>query len=190
MKWKDFSNVMPDGTHAFLSPSAYHWTNYSDEKLIAVYKKHLATLQGTVLHDYARRCIELKQKLPKAKKTLNMYVNDAISIGMRPEQKLYYSANCFGQADAISFKRNYLRIHDLKTGETKASMRQLEVYAALFCLIYGEQPTDMEGIELRIYQHNDILVGEPEPKDILSIMDTIVRFDKLIEEYNENELER
>jgi hypothetical protein len=50
---------------------------------------------------------------------------------MTPEQILFYSENCFGTADAISFRYNKLRISDLKTGVIKGSVHQLEVYAAL-----------------------------------------------------------
>lgn len=186
MQWNNHSKDVPAGAHAFLSPSKYHWTNYTDEKLASVYRKHLATVQGTKLHAFACQCILLRQKLPKSNKTLNMYVNDAIGFGMTPEQVLYFSSNCFGTADAISFKKNFLRIHDLKTGEAKASLHQLEVYAALFCLEYKVKPGELEGVELRIYQNDDILFGHPQADNILPIMDTIIRFDKLIESCKED----
>lgn len=109
-----------------------------------------------------------------------MYINDAIGYRMRPEQVLYYSDNCFGTADAISFKKNLLRIHDLKTGVSPTSMKQLEVYAALFCLEYKLHPNDIR-IELRIYQLDKVLVHEPPSEDIMYIMDKIVNFDKRIE---------
>lgn len=187
MQWNNHSKDVPEGAHAFLSPSKYHWTNYSDEKLEMVYKTHLATQQGTLLHAFACQCIQLRQKLPRSEKTLNMYVNDAIGYGMTPEQVLYYSPNCFGTADAISYKQNFLRIHDLKTGAIKASLHQLEVYAALFCLEYGIKPETMNGVELRIYQNNDIFAGCPEADTIKSIMKTIVHFDELIEKCKEDE---
>lgn len=120
------------------------------------------------------------QKLPKSQKTLNMYVNDAIGFKMKPEQVLYYSDNCFGTADAIVFRNNLLRIHDLKTGVTRAHMEQLEIYAALFCLEYNKKPSDID-MELRIYQNNEILVHNPTVEDILPIMDKIITFDKLID---------
>lgn len=187
MQWNDHSKDVPEGSHAFLSPSKYHWVNYTDDKLSSTYKKHLAIQRGTLLHSFACQCIALRQKLPKSNKTLNMYVNDAIGFGMMPEQILYFSENCFGTADAISFKKRYLRIHDLKTGEIKASLHQLEVYAALFCLEYNEKPEELNGIELRIYQNDDILIGQPEASDINPIMDKIIRFDKLIEECKEED---
>ena len=98
---------------------------------------------------------------------------------MTPEQKLYYSDLCFGTADAICFKDNLLRIHDLKTGETPANMHQLEIYAALFCLEYKMKPGDIK-MELRIYQLDEVIIYEPTAEDILPIMDKIVSFDKLL----------
>lgn len=169
-----------EGKHAFLGASKYHWINYDEEKLAMSYARHLATQRGTVLHDFAAQCITLGQKLPKSQKTLNMYVNDAIGFKMTPEQPLYYSANCFGTADAIAFRKNFLRIHDLKTGEIPAHMEQLMVYVALFCLEYDVKPADLDGCELRIYQNNDIVVHEPAVDDIVLIMDKIVTFDKVI----------
>ena len=117
-----------------------------------------------------------------------MYVNDAIRLNMRPEQKLYYSDNAFGTADAISFDEDhgYLRIHDLKTGITPVTdkqgrLPQLEVYAAYFLLEYDFDLRDTE-IELRVYQNDDIIVEHPFVEDIAPIMDRIVYFDKLIEQ--------
>lgn len=182
MNWNNHSNL--EGCHAFLGASRYSWLNYDVDKLITVYKNHLATLRGTELHDFACRCIKLKQKLPKTKKTLNMYVNDAIGFGMQPEQVLYYSPNCFGTADAILFKNDILRIHDLKTGVTPASLHQLEIYAALFFLEYDIRPGDVN-MELRIYQNDDILIGNPSVIDILPIMDKVKAFDKVINEIRE-----
>lgn len=109
------------------------------------------------------------------------YVNDAIGYKMTTEQILYFSDNCFGTADAISMRNNMLRIHDLKTGVTPASMDQLEIYAALFFLEYGEyKPRDIK-IECRIYQSDEVLVHEPELNSIQNLMKTIVKFDKRIE---------
>jgi len=99
---------------------------------------------------------------------------------MACEQPLRYSDNAFGTADAISFVKNLLRIHDLKTGITPASFKQLEVYAALFCLEYGYSPHDIQ-IELRIYQKNEVLTHIPEADEIERIMDRIVDFDMRIE---------
>jgi len=170
-----------EGKHAFLSASKYHWIRYDDDKLDASYLKHRATVKGTELHAFAQYAIQLGIKLPKTNKTLNMYINDAIGFKMEVEKVLYYSDNCFGTPDAISFRKNFLRIHDLKTGQSPASMDQLKVYAALFCLEYGFKPTDIE-MELRIYQADRALIDLPTPDEIYTIMDTIIRFDRRIDE--------
>lgn len=171
------------GTHAFLSASRYHWINYSDEKLIETYTNQLARERGERLHALAKECIELGITLPRTKKTLNMFVNDAIGYHMVPEQPLYFSSNCYGTADTISFRRNFLRIHDLKTGVSPTYMQQLLVYAALFCLEYSKDPGAID-IELRIYQSDEIWAEHPNPEDIQFIMDRIISFDKQIEEIN------
>jgi len=175
-----------EGQHAFLGASKYHWINYSEDKVAASYKAFLATQRGTELHDFACRCIRLGQKLPKSQKTLNMYVNDAIGYRMTPEQLLWYSDNCFGTADAIAFRKNLLRVHDLKTGEINAHVEQLWVYDALFCLEYHKKPEEIE-IENRIYQHDDVLVDFPDPKVIAGIMDKIIKFDTVIDKVKEQE---
>ncbi len=178
MNFNEHSDIQ--GEHAFLSASKYHWVNYDGDKLDQSYLKHLATQRGTELHEFACRCIQLGQKLPKSSITLNSYVNDAIGYRMKPEQLLFYSYNSFGTADAISFRNNLLRIHDLKTGVSLVSMVQLEVYVSLFCLEYDVKPDKID-IELRLYQSNEIVVHVPDPKDISSIMKKIVSFDKRIE---------
>ena len=165
--------------HAFLGASKYHWINYDDDKLVESYSRFQAVQQGTRLHNFAAECISLGQKLPRSQKTLNMYVNDAIGFKMTPEQVLYYSDNCFGTADAISFRNGFLRIHDLKTGVTPAHMEQLMIYAALFCLEYRLKPSDIE-MELRIYQSDEVICFNPTVEDIAPIMDKIVTFDQLL----------
>ena len=175
-----------EGSHAFLGASKYHWINYDENKVAESYSKFLATQRGTILHDFAAQCIRLGQKLPKSRKTLNMYVNDAIGYKMTPEQILYYSDNCFGTADTICFRNNLLRIHDLKTGVIPAHMEQLEIYAALFCLEYKIKPGDID-MELRIYQSDEILYHKPTVEDIAPIMDKIISFDKVINHIKEQE---
>jgi hypothetical protein len=169
------------GLHAFLGASKYHWINYSEEKLDRVYKASMAAQRGTELHAFAAEAIRLGIKLPgRGTKALNMYVNDAIGYRMTPEQVLYYSDNCFGTADTISFRAKQLRIHDYKSGVTPASHNQLDVYAALFCLEYRYRPFEIE-IETRIYQFDDgpsIEIGDPDK--IAHIMDRIITFDKRI----------
>ena len=170
-----------EGQHAFLGASNYHWVNYDEDRVIERYSKALAAKRGTELHEFAAQCIRLGQKLPDIPKTLNMYVNDAIGFKMTPEQILYYSYNCFGTADAISFRNGLLRIHDLKTGHIAAHFEQLEIYAALFCLEYGKDPHELSGIELRIYQSDNITAYNPDPDDIQAIMAKIKLFDRQIE---------
>lgn len=178
MRFNEHFNLR--GVHAFLSASKYHWTNYSDEKLVRTFTNFQAVQRGTELHDLAAKLIELKVKLPAIENALNLFVNDAIGFRMYPEQPLFYSPNAFGTADAISFRNNELRIHDLKTGTTKVYMRQLEVYASLFCLEYDVEPDTID-IELRVYQGDSIIVHHPEATSIFEIMNTIVSFDKIIE---------
>ena len=175
-----------EGQHAFLGASKYHWINYDESKVAESYSKFLATQKGTELHDFAAKCISLGQKLPKSQKTLNMYVNDAIGFKMVPEQPLFYSENCFGTTDAITFRNRMLRIHDLKTGVIPAHMEQLEIYAALFCLEYKIKPADIE-MELRIYKNNQILYENPTAETIVPIMDKIITFDKVINKIKEQE---
>lgn len=168
------------GKHAFLSPSNYHWINYDEQKLTAKWHLSAAAAYGTALHEYAHQAIRLKIKQPKSNKTIYAYINDAIGYKMVSEQPLYYSDNCFGTADTISFYKNKLRIHDLKTGRGKTSEHQLEVYAALFCLEYGISPFTID-IELRIYQNDNVYIFNPMPEIILNIMDTVIEFDQYIE---------
>ena len=169
-----------EGKHAFLGASKYHWINYDEDKVAEFYNRYLATQRGTVLHDFAARCITLGQKLPRSQKTLNKYVNDAIGYGMTPEQVLYFSENCFGTADTISFRDGLLRIHDLKTGVIPAHMEQLEIYAALFCLEYDIKPSGID-MELRLYQNDDVIISNPTDIDIYPIMEKIRVFDKIIQ---------
>lgn len=166
--------------HSFLSPSNYHWLNYTPEKLEAVYRNQQAKEEGTILHAFASIAVTKRIKLANIKKALNMFVNDAIGYKMTSEQVLFYSRNSFGTADAISFKDNLLRIHDLKTGITKPSFKQLDIYAALFCLEYGVDPRTIE-VEERLYQGNGFEVNVPEPLYIQEIMDKVIEFDIILE---------
>ena len=184
MIFQKHSNL--EGQHAFLGASKYHWINYDESKVMESYTNYLAKQKGTRLHEFAAEAIRLRQKLPRSQKTRNMYVNDAIGFKMTPEQILYYSDNCFGTADAISFRDRLLRIHDLKTGAIPAHMEQLLVYAALFCLEYREKPSAID-IELRIYQSDDILIHNPCADEIEPIMNKIIAFDKVINKIKSEE---
>lgn len=168
------------GRHAFLSPSNYHWINYSDQKLESRFISAMAAKRGSDLHALAHEAIRLGVRLAKSNESLATYVNDAIGYKMNCEQPLFYSENCFGKADTICFRRNKLRIHDLKTGIIQTSEHQLEVYAALFCLEYSVDPVTIE-VELRIYQRDEIRIFNPFVENIIEIMNRIIDFDQQIE---------
>lgn len=178
MLWNEHYNLY--GKHAFLSGSNYHWTNYDSEKLEMVYMNLKKKEEGTQLHEFASVAINKRIKLAPVKKALNLFVNDAIGFGMNSEQILYYSDNCFGTADAILFKDNHLRIHDLKTGMSKVSFKQLDIYTAMFCLEYGHSPHDIT-VEQRLYQRREYMVNVPDPDEIRNIMNQIVEFDLVID---------
>lgn len=174
-----------EGLHAPFSPSQPSWLRYDDEKFLEVYANKQAAEMGTILHAWAKSTIDLGLKQPKSRKTLYMYVNDAIGFGMDTEVVLYYSDRFFGTADAICFRkqpngRYILRIHDLKTGVSKVHMEQLMIYAAIFCLEYKVTPGDID-FELRIYQNNDYVYHNPTVEEIAPIMDKIVHVDRLLE---------
>jgi hypothetical protein len=199
-----------EGQHAFLGASKYSWLNYDQDKLALAYKRQYANQIGTVLHDLAHRCIKNRVKLSKSDRhivlltlldnnipqglidandileTLVPFVNDALGFRMESEQVLYYSDNAFGTADVISFKNNFLRIHDYKSGTTPVHMDQLRIYAALFCLEYVVKPENIK-IELRIYQSGEVLYEEPEAEVIRAIMNKIVDSDKFLRKLKEEE---
>lgn len=178
------SHLALRGLHAFLSASKHHWINYDAEKLDRSYQNQLAAQKGTELHELCSGLIKNGMKLPRTKQTMNMYVNDAIGFSMTPEQTLFYSINAFGTADAISFRDNKLRIHDLKTGVTPSSMAQLCIYTAFFCLEYDYRPMELD-IELRIYQNDEVKVYTPDPEEIVRIMNLTIEYDRRIESLKE-----
>ena len=178
MRWNRHSRL--EGAHAFLGASKHSWLSYDEDKLTESYYSYLATARGTKLHAIAAELIENRIKLPPTTATLNRYVNDAIGFRMKPEQLLYYSDNCFGTADTISYSETdqFLRIHDLKTGATPVSdkygnLPQLEIYAALFFLEYDLDLNETD-IELRVYQNDDIIIENPGIEQIAPIMDKII----------------
>lgn len=184
MNFNEHSHIK--GKHALLGASRYHWLNYDQNKLLEYYSNFKAAERGTQLHEFASQCIKLSQKLPRTKQTLNMFVNDAIGYGMNTEQVLYYSDNCYGTADAISFRNNILRIHDYKSGVTPAKMEQLKIYTGIFCLEYNIQPAAIK-IELRIYQMDEILYHKPEVDEIVPIIDKIITFDNILNKLQKEE---
>ena len=196
------------GKHALLAPSQPHWLRYNDDQLYQKYISGYSQAMGTSLHELAATLISNNLKLKKGDKLTVLshllsddipkevidieriysnfmtYVNDAIGFKLTPEQVLYYSDYCFGTADAISFRNNFLRIHDYKSGTTPAKMEQLLVYAALFCLEYKVKPGEIE-TELRIYQNDEIVFHNPTADDILPVMDAIIHHSKTLERINE-----
>ena len=191
-----------EGRHAILSPSKHYWLNYDDEGIMRSYISSFATDIGTLVHEYAADRILyrlpldaeneeakngllvhlLKNDIPFRAIDLDRlfynlvpYVNDAIGYRMESEVVLKYSDLCFGTADAIGVRRNWLRIHDLKTGVTPASMDQLLCYAGLFFLEYKRdyRPTTMK-VELRIYQNQEVTINQPTPDEIKDVMEKIV----------------
>lgn len=197
-----------EGRHAILSPSKHYWLNYDDEGLMRNYISSFATEIGTLVHEYASDRIRFRLPMDvnneEAKNSLLVfllkngipfrvidldrifynlvpYVNDAIGYKMDSEIPLKYSDLCFGTADAIGVRRNWLRIHDLKTGQTPASMDQLLCYAGLFFLEYKRdyRPQTMK-TELRIYQNQEVLISQPSSEEIKAVMDKIIHGDSVL----------
>lgn len=208
----DHSHDIPEGAHAILSPSKSSWTNYEGpEKIFDLVSSSYAQTIGTLLHRLAAAAIKYKVKIPKIaarpmillwllangvprgiidvnKYVSNFvaYVNDSIGFDMVPEQPLKYSENAFGTADAIRFneKKMHLRIHDYKSGITKPCLRQLELYAAYFCMEYRVEPKDIS-IELRIYWNDEVITGLPTAADIVPLIDKTITFDNYIKNLKE-----
>lgn len=189
MNFADHSKLR--GLHAPFNPSQPSWLRYDDEKAMNVFLNRKAAERGTALHNWAKNTIDLGIKQPRSKKTLYEYVNDAITYKMSTEVVLYYSEYFWGTADAISFRsvngKNLLRIHDLKTGKGPVHMEQLEIYAALFCLEYRVNPSDID-MELRIYQNDMVVIHTPTVEDIVPIMDKIKCLDELFSKIDEGGL--
>lgn len=173
------------GKHAFMSASQYHWINYDEDKIRERFNTAAAAALGTRKHELAAELIDLGIKLPDTGQTLNSYVNDCIGHRMQTEVVLYYSDNCFGTADAIDFRLNprtqkmRLRVFDLKTGTTKASVKQLWVYIAIFCFEYEIDVNEIE-IDARIYQNDMIESFEIDPVDILNVLALMKRNEIII----------
>lgn len=197
-----------EGKHARLSASSWRWINDDTESLTRRLCGQYAMDIGTILHNVAYKHIKHRIKMNKYDKknvmlellsnripgfvidamdfdgmfeNLMTYVNDGVGFKMHPEVVLCYSNNFFGTADSIAFddREKFLRIHDYKSGAIPAHMEQLMIYTALFCLEYRIKITDID-TELRIYQSNEVVCHNPEPDEILPIIDKIVTFDKFI----------
>lgn len=144
-----------------------------------------AALEGVEQHRYSAICIEESMVQDDETTTVGLYINQCIQYKMSAEVVLFYSPNAFGTVDAIAYRHRRLRISDLKTGSTRTSEHQLEVYAALFCLEYEIDPFSMRGIELRIYQDGTVREYIGDPYIIQGIMDKIVTFDKILNQLRE-----
>ncbi len=114
-----------------------------------------------------------------------MYINQCIQYKMSAEVVLFYSPNAFGTVDAIAYRHRRLRVSDLKTGVSRTSEHQLEVYTALFCLEYELDPFFMRDIELRIYQDGVVREYIADPYVIKGIMDKIKKFDEILNRLRE-----
>lgn len=188
MNFVKHSNL--EGLHAPFSASKSAWLRYDDDKIKTVFESMKAKEVGTRLHAWAKETIDLGIKQSRSNKTLYAYVNDAIGFKMSTEVVLYYSDYFFGTADAISFRNNMLRIHDLKTGKVgdiDHHFEQLEVYAALFCLEYKIKPSDIE-MELRVYKNDEVVCHAPTAEDILPIMNKIIHLNKVLEQIDSEEV--
>lgn len=185
-KWH--THYEKEADHAFLSPSKHSWVRYDMEKLLTVWENDRAKEKGTRLHQFASDAINLGIRLEPTGQTINMFVNDVIGYGMKSELKLRASDYCYGTADAISFDGKNLKIFDLKTGFTPASMEQLRIYAAIFCLEYNYIPSRLN-IELRIYQSDEVIIEEPDPGEIKVIMRLIRQFTKALDKERRKENE-
>jgi hypothetical protein len=136
-------------------------------------------------HRYAAICIEEGIVQDDERTTVGLYINDCIRYRMHSEVVLFYSPNSFGTVDAIAYRYRILRISDLKTGVTRTSEHQLEVYAALFCLEYEINPFSLRGVELRIYQDGRVRTYKGDPYRVKGIMDKIVEFDEILNRLRE-----
>ena len=173
------------GKHSFMSPSSYHWINYDEDKIRDRFKTSMDAALGTRKHEFAKEAIEMGIKMADTGQTLNSYINDCIGYRMTPEVLLYFSENCFGTADAISFRMNpktrkmRLRIFDLKNGTTKASEKQLWVYIAIFCHEYEIDINEIE-VDARIYQNDLVHEFEIDPMIIMDLIALMKRNDDII----------
>lgn len=178
--WHNNAKKFDENDHAIFGASKSAWLNYSVERMIEVYSSDKASKVGTELHALAAELIRKKIMLPKDPVTLNMYVNDCIFYDLRPEERLYYSEEFYGTADAIGVTDGVLRVFDLKTGKHKASPRQLLIYVVFFLLEYGMFPSDFDEIEIRIYQNDSVEIDKLDAEDILPVMDKIQTVDRLL----------
>lgn len=172
--------------HSFASGNIKAYESYDEENLDDVRKGFRNYVRGRYPLDQDKTAslafmfLDNMRYVPEESwLSVAQFINDGCQYKMNSEQPLWYSDNAFGTTDAISFYRNKLRIHDLKTGDTPAKLMQLNIYAALFCLEYHKQPDQIK-IELAIYQFGNVTKESPDPKDIRDLMDLIVEDDRVL----------
>lgn len=172
--------------HSFASGNIKAYESYDEENLEDVRKGFRNYVRGRYPLDQDKTStlafmfLDNMRYVPEESwLSVAQFINDGCQYKMNSEQPLWYSDNAFGTTDAISFYRNKLRIHDLKTGDTPAKLMQLNIYAALFCLEYHKQPDQIK-IELAIYQFGNVTKESPDPKDIRDLMDLIVEDDRVL----------
>ena len=148
-----------------------------------IYTKYKFLSNDLNVSSYGMKLIKNVRVLPKEVfEAVRFYINDGVGYKMTTEQPLIYSERIYGTTDAISFRENFLRIHDLKTGDKPAHIEQLYIYAALFCLEYGKtygfKPRDLS-YECRIYQWDGVTIENPTPDIIDSIIEQIILTEKV-----------
>jgi hypothetical protein len=119
---------------------------------------------------------------------IDRYINDGIGYRMKTDVIVVATEYAYGEADTLSFRKEKpgdkvetLRVHDLKTGITPAKIRQLETYAAYFCIEYDIDPEDIRTI-VQIYQNDQIIGGVTNPALIREIMTTTRKQDAIVRE--------
>lgn len=172
--------------HSFASGNIKAYESYDEENLDDVRKGFRNYVRGRYPLDQDKTSalafmfLDNMRYVPEESwLSVAQFINDGCQYKMNSEQPLWYSDNAFGTTDAISFYRNKLRIHDLKTGDTPAKIMQLNIYAALFCLEYHKHPDQIK-IELAIYQFGNVTKESPDSKDIRDLMDLIVEDDRVL----------
>ena len=188
MIWNNHKEL--EGKHAFMGASNYHWTNYDDITFEARYYNQFSQVIGTAIHELAHDCIVSRTKLNKHDihlielKLYKAFVpKDAYDANLILENLIPFVNDAIGYYE----RDKILRIHDYKNGVTQADIRQLYIYAALFCLEYHVNPLTLNKIECRIYQNLEVLIDNPTGEVIQFYMDKIQNRTELIKTFLERE---
>lgn len=146
-----------------------------------IYEKYFNSDYG--LSPYGRTLIFNMKYLPEETfGTVKTYINDCITFKMETEVLVDFSDNFFGTADSVRFDGKRLLIFDLKTGTAAAKIEQPIIYACLYLLKYHLAPENVP-VEVRLYQNNDILRATPDASELIPVMNKIIHFDKIMNEY-------